>query len=68
MTRNRVRRGRQIIALRILKRRGDDAAGNTPPVEIAALAQGDAEVSCAHFFGGGRRIATKTGQDFSTGP
>lgn len=36
-----VRRGEQITALRILKWRRDDAAGNTPPVEISVLAQGD---------------------------
>lgn len=38
-----VRRGEQITALRILKWGGDDAAGNTPPVEISVLAEGDTE-------------------------
>lgn len=33
-----VRRGEQITALRILKRRRDATAGNTPPVENPALA------------------------------
>lgn len=35
-----VTRGEQITALRILKWRRDEAAGNTPPVEIS-VAQGD---------------------------
>lgn len=42
-----VRYGEQITALRILKWRRHDAAGNIPPTEISALMQGDTKTMSA---------------------
>lgn len=46
----RVSRGEQITALRILKWRKDHAGGNKPPVEISVLAQGDKKAMSTYAF------------------